>query len=265
MRFLPVILAAMLLLLGSCRKTPDMVLEEEEMARLIVDLELADAYCTDQSLGAFSSDSMRLQLRSSVLAKHGINEAVLDSSFHWYGAHLTEYLKVIDRADSILSDSLRELDRDIRLAAERAAGDSVNVWPLAPSLVFDPGNASDFVAFEVVADSTWKRGDLFTLNLSVDNARSALSATLVVDYANRARMSDGITGFVYPGAQKRLSLKLQLDSNISAERIYGYLQLPASAGERAFADSIRLQRSRMVSSEYNQWRRFIRRIRRHDL
>lgn len=265
MKLLPLIAALCLLCLAACRTTPDMVLPEEEMAALIADLELADAHCVDQSLGVFYNDSMRRAMRSSVLAKHGINEAVLDSSFRWYGAHLPQYLKVIERADSILADSLRALDAEVRLAATLAAGDSANLWTLPPSAVFARNRPSDFVVFDIPADSSWKRGDLFTLELALDNARSPLNATLAVDYANRARTTDAITGSVYPGGQRRLTLRLQLDSNISAKRLYGYITLSPAPGERAFADSIRLMRTRLVGSEYNQWRRFSRRITRHDL
>lgn len=257
MKRLPSLLAviAALTLLAACDRTPAMVLGREPMARLIADLELADALATEQSLGGYGPDSVRLALRRSVLAKHGVNEATLDSSLRWYGANLPRYQKVLDRADSIISDSMRTLEREARAALALAAGDTTNLWPLAPSAVFARSQGSDFLTFEVAADSTWERGDVVTLKFALDNAMSPLSATLAVDYANRNRTTDAVTSRHYPGDERRYDLKLQLDSNYNATRIYGYMQLKAAAGERAIVDSIRLTRTRLVRDEYNDVRR----------
>ena len=261
---MPFLVGIGLILLGSCRTTPDTVLEEEEMAYLLSDLELANAMSENQSVGAINNDSLRLALRSSVLAKHGVNEATLDTCFRWYGAHLPQYMRVIDMADSIINDTLQahiSREKDI---VRFAAGDSVNLWPHAPSAVFATTQPSDFVTFEIEADSTWKRGDLFTLYLAADNAISPLKATLAADYQNRSRTTDAISSSLNPGDKRRIEVKLQLDSNISAQRIYGYIQLTPKQGERAFIDSIKLMRTRMVSVEYNKNRRLLHRITRHD-
>lgn len=263
MKRLPLLFGIMLLLLGSCRTTPETVLEEKEMAYLLADLELANAMSENQSLGAFNNDSLRLALRSSVLAKHGINEATLDTCLRWYGAHLPQYMAVIDLADSILSDTLQSfLDHESEIL-RLAAGDSIDLWPYAPSAVFARTQPSDFVAFEIAADSTWKRGDQFTLYMAADNASEPITATMAVDYLNRARSTDGISGTLYPG-KRRLEVKLQLDSNMSAQRIYGYIQMTPKQGERAFIDSIQLMRTRVVPVEYNKNRRHIHRITRND-
>lgn len=264
---LPRRLAAAVLLaltLGACSHTPEMVLGKEKMARLMADMELAEALGMDRRLGEFYTDSSRLELRRAVLAKHKINEAVLDSSLRWYGRNLPEFLEVIDRADTILGDSMRALDEMQQLAATSAAGDSVNLWSLAPSAVFARTEPSDFVAFAVDADSTWRRGDVFTLEFALDNATTPLSTTLGVDYGNRARLTETITERFYPGDRRRFELTLQLDSNISAKRVFGYFFLPAAEGERAFADSIRLVRTRLVPDSYNHLRYRVRGIRRHD-
>lgn len=248
--------------LGACNRRPGIVLDDERMARLLVDLELADAFTTDQRLSAYVADSARLDLRRSVLAKHGVNEARLDSSFRWYGEHLPDYVKVIERADSILADSLRALENEERIALTKAAGDSTDVWPLAPSLLFARNMPSDIVSFEIPADSSWKRGDVLTLTFALHNAQSRVDATMAVDYANKNRTTDAIYGVVYPGDDARLEMKLQIDSLLSMKRVYGYLQLKPAEGERAFVDSIRLVRTRVVNDDYNRLRRIQRRLRR---
>lgn len=251
------------LLLAACDRTPGMVLKREPMARLLADLQLAEALSNEQRLSGYGPDSMRLALRRSVLAKHGTNEAVLDSSLRWYGAHLPRFMKVIDRADSILADSMRVMERDARRALALAAGDSADLWPAAPSAVFARSEPSGFLPFELAADSTWRRGDVFTLEFAFDNAMSDISATIAVDYLNRRKTTEAMAMRQYPGDMRRMEIKLQLDSNMSAGRIYGYLQLKPAEGERAFVDSIRLVRTRLVASEYSDLRRPMLRLSRH--
>lgn len=264
MRKLPLLLA-LLALCVACSRVPDMVLPAEPMARLLADLQLADAVSVDQRIGQFASDSSRRDLRRDVLAKHGVNEAIVDSSLRWYGANLPAFLQVIDRADSILLDSLRKIEGAITLAAEIAAGDSSELDAgLSRSTVWSRKEPSEFLTFALPADSTWQRGDVVTLHFAVDNAQSPVLAVVGADYANRGRLTETISETFKPGDRRRFELKLQLDSNVSVKRIFGYMHLKPQEGERAFADSIRLVRTRLVGNDYNKLRRKVRGVRRHD-
>lgn len=242
------------LLFAACDRTPPMVLGHEPMARLLVDLELAGALSLEQNVNGLNADSSRLALRSSVLAKHQVNEAVLDSSLRWYARHLPRYMAVLDRCDSMLADTMRLIEalNDADLA--RRAGDTAAIWPLAPSAVFADTRPSQLLAFEVPVDSTWQRGDVVRLTLALHNARSPISATLVADYLNRQQTTEAITTTLTPGDRNHLELTLQLDSTMSAGRIYGYLHMRTLPGERAFVDSIRLTRTRLLSEKYGDLR-----------
>ena len=166
--FLPTLIFTTLILVSACSRTPSPVLNEERMAHLLVDLQLADAQATEQRLHKFDTDSIRRELRESVLAKHHINEATLDTSLHWYGAHLPRLVKVYERADSMLADSLRAIDAEELMANSAAAGDSTQLWHLAPSIVMEGNN---FFAFEVPAASTWARGDVIECPFTLHNIR----------------------------------------------------------------------------------------------
>lgn len=263
MKRLPLLVFIALCVLA-CDRRPPMVLGCEPMARLLVDLELADGFANERLLDGFSRDSARLALRSSVLAKHGVNEAMLDSSLRWYARHLPNYMKVLDRCDSILADTIRRLDAMKAEFAARRAGDTASLWTLAPSVVFAQTEPSDFISFEFETDSTWERGDVVSLSLALHNARSPLTATVGVDYLNRNLTTEAATATLHPGDQKHLTVTLQLDSTISAGRIFGYLRLTPADGERAFADSITLTRTRLLSEHYNDLRYSQFRIRRNN-
>jgi hypothetical protein len=66
------------------------------MEKVLYDLYLADAEIS-VDYSAFSSDSARKQeLLNSVLKKHKITEAALDTSLAWYSGHLDAYFKIND-------------------------------------------------------------------------------------------------------------------------------------------------------------------------
>jgi len=80
----------------ACSARPSIVLSESKMEKVLYDLYLADAEITS-NYGVFSSDSARKQeLLNSVLKKHKITEAVLDTSLAWYAGHLDAYFKIND-------------------------------------------------------------------------------------------------------------------------------------------------------------------------
>jgi hypothetical protein len=256
--------AATLLTAASCHRTPDGVLSQEEMAQLLADIHLADAIVQDRRMGQLDSDSLRQTVKNAVLAKHGVTQAQLDSSFHWYGHNLPRYIEVYERVDTILGDSLRAINMAAHQELTAAAGDSVNVWYLPQSVTFSQRSASTFVTFSIDADSTWERGDVYQWQMTVENNNSPLHLTMLVDYANHNGTTEVLEGAEVkePG---RASVEFRLDSTMNAKRIYGFMQLSPREGERAFVDSIKLIRTRCIHERYNSARRHVRSFKRNDL
>lgn len=222
------------------------------MAHLLVDLQLADAQATEQRLHKFDTDSIRRELRESVLAKHHINEATLDTSLHWYGAHLPRLVKVYERADSMLADSLRAIDLEEQLTNTFAAGDSTQLWQLAPSIVMD---GTDFFAFDVPADTTWERGDVIEWQFTLHNLRrEPVSVTFGANYEDRGKTVNTQVINRENRDNNHYSILLQLDRQKSAGRVFGYIQIPLDSGRRVFIDSISLTRTRLIDSEYHSRR-----------
>jgi len=78
----------------ACSSRPSYVLSEKKMEKVLYDVYLAEAEI-NTDYAAFSSDSVRKQeLLNSVLKKHKITEAVLDTSLVWYSGHLDKYFKI---------------------------------------------------------------------------------------------------------------------------------------------------------------------------
>ena len=255
----PAIIA--LILATSCSHSSRNVIPQEQMARLMADLSYADAMIGSQYQSTYSSESLRKLLKQSVLAKHGVSQSELDSAMIWYGHNLPAYMELCDRADSIISDSLKALDA-LEAAIAEAAGlrhDLVNIWPGTPAHLFSQRMPSDFITFAVEADSSWRKGDVFTWSMTLLNNRSPLSLSMTVEYADAPGYIETISADNLIDEQRH-SLELRTDSNKMPARIYGYAHLKAQPQEQAYTDSIMLVRTPNTTTGYYRLRRMIRKF-----
>ncbi len=244
MRLWGLIMAAAALigaLLGGCRKQPDGVLSQEEMALVVADLHMADGV-TALNYSQYPTDSARQALKQSVLAARGVSQQQLDTSFMWYGNHLDKYMEVCDRVIEILQERQNSIAAGAS-AQIAMAGDSVELWPNARHIIGSPRMLSRVMTFTLDPDTNWRPGDIYTLQSTVINARNRVASRILADY------SDGTTDYRdEPGtSQGTASLKLQLDSTRTPERVYGYIILDPDRRDYFHLDSISLVRTRRES------------------
>ena len=93
--------------LFACSNRPSYVLSEKKMEKVLYDIYLAEAEIISYN---FSSDSARKQeLLNSVLKKHKISEAVLDTSLVWYSGNLEKYLKINNNLNKRFTEAMDKL------------------------------------------------------------------------------------------------------------------------------------------------------------
>lgn len=223
----------------SCKKSPDGVLDQEEMAQLMADVHMAEAV-VDFNYGVFASDSARQAFKQSVYMNHGVNQDMVDSSLTWYGHHIEDYIKVYNRTIEILEERKDQFasTSNTQIAV---AGDSVHVWTGPGHISVSPLLDSRMLSFCLTPDSTWQKGDIYTLSFKSINNMKPLQTRLMIDYAN------GSTAYAedYATLKSVTTLKLQVDSLQQPERIYGYITFPEDGNLTYEVDSIRLTRIRI--------------------
>ncbi|MDE5941587.1 MAG: DUF4296 domain-containing protein, partial [Muribaculaceae bacterium] len=224
-------------LVASCNKTPDNVLDQEEMALLMADIHTGEAVI-DYNYSMFPDDSTRKVLKQSIFRAHGVDQETVDTSFVWYGNHIEEYIKVYDRTIEIIQDRQRDFAR-ANNAQITIAGDSVEVWNGPRHIVVSNNTPMRYIPFSLVPDSTWQKGDVYMLSCKPINMQQGVNGKLLVDY------SDGSTRYTDNTLTEKAKnvLRLQVDSTLTPSRVYGYLELPA-ANSTYEVDSIALTRMR---------------------
>ena len=236
------------MLLTSCNSTPDEVLPQEKMAQLLADIHIGESI-VDAERTKFYSDSLKKTVKQSILVKHNVSQAQLDTSFSWYGHHIEEYIAVYDRVIEILDDEINEYGSlTDELASVTLDGDSVDTWKGVSHYKFTKNSPSQFLSFNLPKDYTWKNGDFYTWKIKVGNKLSQIKWSIAADY------SDGSSEFINSTATNEGWNEIQLvsDSTKTLNRVYGYIYITPNDSENVYIDSISLIRKRCDKIVYRQ-------------
>lgn len=230
------LLLAVLLTLASCNRRPDGVLGEDEMTDLMVDMELADAYYNTAAVHNVSKQV----LVESVLAKHGVTHAQLDSTLEYYGRNMDDYYALYEK-----------VERKLRIAnnnGQENLNEELNdIWPYNRFAALFKGQTSDGIIFSIPADEI-DPGSALEWGMRLSNAEGA-ELMLGVEYEN------GASTYLKKnsGGNRSLNISLQTDTGMTAKRIYGVMTVPQTALP-IWADSIRLVKSDYDSLSYSKIR-----------
>ena len=266
-------------LLLSCGRTPGGVLSVNEMADLIADLQLADAYI-ETHIADFDSDSSKMVIKQSIFKKHGITQQEYDSSLVWYAHNMEDYTKAYDKAVGKLKNRYDKLDKSgnggIGEPGEMMAGpagepthdaapqlgprgkqlkrhlntdvnnDSADLWQGRRDYILAQGARRGFITFDIQPDANNQPGDRYQLAYKLLRGGNEFKVSLNVDY------TDGATSQITRGTNSDgwVTVDVQSDSARHVRRIYGYVSYDIKRGHTAFVDSLSLMRTHMSPSNY---------------
>lgn len=238
------LIVAMVVAMG-CRRTPDAVIGEDEMASLLADVYTGEAVI-ENSPGRYTSDSVKRALQQSIYMRHGVTAAQVDTSLSWYGQNLSVFMDVCKKTEEILQERIEQTERFGGTASNTPRtvsmdGDSVDLWPSIHLRRNAVNLASEYMPFVLFSDKNWERGDRYTLSTKGVMTQHPVSMTLAVDY------NDGTTEYttLNRSAQEHSArLRLVLDSTKVATSVYGFIHYRPSDQEVSYLDSITLVRTR---------------------
>lgn len=228
-----VLALAAIAVVASCNKRPAGVLSDSQMADLLADLELAQAYST--RTGQFMSDSSRKVLRQSVLRDHGVSQAQLDSSLQWYGMNVEQFTVLQDR----VADRIKRAQyRDMKGEDAESNADLNTLWPYPQMIRASNRNTTNGFAFSIPV-SDLKKGDVLEWSGAIIRPSLGASLLLGVDY------TDGVSSYVMKTVpQGHFDLRVQTDTTRTVRRIFGQFRLSESSRiSLMVADSLSLSRT----------------------
>ena len=225
----------------SCDKTPRGVISTDDMAELIADLQIADAYI-DSHMDEFPNDSSKQVLKQSIFKKYGITSAEYDSSLVWYAHNMEDYIKAHDQAVGILQKRIDKITKNNKLPDE-----ADRTLPGEPTHgVFPRSGINGPLGGKFNHMSDNKRGDRYQLAYKIGRGDNEFKVSLNVDYIDgstsqnaRATYGDGW-----------VTVDVQSDTARQVRRVYGYVSYNIKPGHVAYVDSLMLIRTRMSGSNY---------------
>ena len=112
MRKLPLLILMLLLvaIVVACSKTPPGIISERKMKNLLKDIYRAEAYMENRT-SSFESDSEKMVLKQSIFEKHGITQAMYDSSLVWYAKNLDVLNNVYQKVGKELQEEAKDYQK----------------------------------------------------------------------------------------------------------------------------------------------------------
>lgn len=258
----------------SCGRIPDGVMDNDDMAHVIADLQLADAYISANP-DQYSNDSCKQALKQSIFKKHGITQRDYDSSLVWYAHNMEDYIRAYDKAVGILKKKYDKVDKSLKEHEEElprrdigepthntvptavarlgrkkhnqdADSDTTDLWQGQRSYTLAQGARRGFITFDVPPDERYQPGDRYQLIYKLMRGGNDFKVSLNVDY------SDGTTSQIARGTNSNgwITIDVQSDTTRKVSRIYGYVSYDIKRGHMACVDSLMLMRTHLNKVNY---------------
>lgn len=202
---------------------PSGVMDRDDMEDLLYDYQIA-LELANQRGGDVEAYTRQ------VFEKHYVTEEEFDSSLVWYTRHAYELRDVYNNIEERLrteSGTLGLSQSESSIYSNLSAnGDTANVWPRPSFCVLTSEPLANKVSFTLDADSTFRRGDVYSLNFqpvfrSQKGNKSAVCA-LTIHYDKDSTVTFSRTFRYY---DTKVSIRVEGDSTLGIRKVTGFIYL----------------------------------------
>ena len=232
MKFKPLVFLIFSIMVCSCTDRPKEALSEDKMVDLLTDIQLAEGYYNTVGPGKANRDA----IINSILKKHGVSQAQLDSTVAYYGRNIDDYYKLYGKVEKRIRN----------LSYNATADESVetdDIWPYSRFASLLSNQNSNGISFSFPADNI-ESGNLLEWKFRLPNQES-VEASLGVEYTN------GLVSIAKKNlsGNRSISIELQTDTAFNPKRVFGVMQADDYA-RPLWVDSIKLVKAPFDSINY---------------
>lgn len=237
MRKIPAILFLLVMVFCSCVRRPAGILSDKEMASLVADIKIAEAYMQTSGMGTVSQS--REKILNYILDKHGLTREEFDANMKWYAQNTDAYYEMSDLAEKEINKKKKKVSGKKSIEVETS-----DLWPYPRMSYISMLSGSDSFDFSIPTSDVQK-GQRINLKFKANNPASG-NAILGVEY------DDGLRAFVTRTihSSKKIDLILQTDTSKTVTRIYGNFMVANQRSLPLWLDSIYLQVQPFDSTQY---------------
>lgn len=234
--------------LTSCEvKRPEVVLSDARMSEVLYDYHIAKALGDEKARG---DSYKRVLFVESVYQKHGIDQAVFDTSMVWYTRHPSQLAKVYERVNARLRDTRDGVNHLIALREEKVKetlpGDSMEVWAWKPIYRLTGVPMANRLNFTLTADAHFEPRDTLRWKLRLqlfdaDTKGGYLPPLMTLQMAYEKDTVLTVYRVLEQSGEQELSLSA--DTMGAIKEVRGSIYLPAQPRRRlALIDRLSLMR-----------------------
>lgn len=231
-----------LIALSACRPgVPNEYIQPGDMEDILYDYHIADGLA-DRSNNHY--ELTKREYRLAVFKKHGVTEAQFDSSLVYYTRHTEELHKIYENlADRLKEDaqSLGASEAEVnKYRTYSANGDTTNIWTGDRSVVLVPNPLYNSSSFDIVADTTFHKGDVLILNFSSnfifqDGMRDGM-VVMAVTFGNDSIASQAM----HVSSTMNYNIQIVDDHHLGIKEIRGYFLLNKSYSANQSSTTLQL-------------------------
>ena len=186
---LPAIIAIAIMVAGCKQSVPEGLIQPQEMEDVLYDYHMAQAVSSDIS---YAQKYKKEPYKNYALAKHGIDEALFDSSLAWYSRHTSYIVSIYENLESRVGGRLNVVEDILRMRENKfiktISADTVDLWGGMEEYALSTLPNQSLMLFDEKIDTTFHPGDKLvfraTCQFPSDSTASALMTTMALTYAN---------------------------------------------------------------------------------
>ena len=204
------------IMLASCKpQVPSSYIQPDDLADILYDYYM----CNSLAEQSDDPDYNHRVYYLAVLKKHDVSEAEFDSSLVYYYTHAERLAKIYETVANRMKSEATKLGASVgemgQYANLTSQGDTANIWNESTCAMLMPTPPYNRLDFSLKADTTFKRGDSFVLNIMANFMYQSGTKDGII-YAKVSYTGDS-TAVFYANVNSSGLSRLQIPANDEAD------------------------------------------------
>ena len=214
----------------SCSSDSSDVLSMGEMEDILYDIYLSQNIVDEENRDRKMYDE--ITNREAIYRKYDITQAEWDSSYNYYCRHADKLHTIYENLSERIRTEVVELGGDVSLDEATLSGDTINIWNSERNFILMQQMPYNLNQFTISGDSTFKAGDVLTLQFDskfiFQEGSRNLVAVLTVTLSN----DSVVTNTCHASSDGRFTVSFNDYKRLGIKAVKGYFVLLRNNNEQ---------------------------------
>lgn len=213
----------------ACSSDSSDVLSMGEMEDILYDIHLSQNIMDDNNNDRRVNE---IKNREAIFRKYGITQAEWDSSYNYYCRHADKLYEIYEGLSERIRTEVIDLGGDVSLDETTLSGDTVNIWNSERNFILMQQTPYNLNKFAITADSTFKAGDVLTLQFDANFIFQEGSRNLVAILAVTLSNDSVVTNTCHASSNGRFTTSFNDYKRLGIKSVKGYFILLRNNNEQ---------------------------------